>query len=169
MGCSNIHSTKGVLSFSTSTPSSFVSLCYSYLPLRVLWHFPNTRKGTLLPNGIRSSIAKSFLGFRQNPRHSHKFPFFFFNAFVLTLWKDIALFSCLCFQAYTVWLLFQHSSWYLEPIQSAVFIVPVINTTIPAWWWIECISPWDPNRPLQLVLLSLPWWLNWFSHVLTLP
>lgn len=72
MGCSN---TKGVLAVSTSTPSSPFSLCYSSFPLRVLWYFPNTRKMTLLPNGLRSNIAISLSVFRQKPRFPHSIPF----------------------------------------------------------------------------------------------
>lgn len=49
-------------------------------PLRVLWLFPNTRKGTHLPNGIRSTTAISFLVFRQNPTPPCSFTFF--NVFV---------------------------------------------------------------------------------------
>lgn len=83
MGCSNIHSSKRDLSFSTSTLFSSSLSAILASPLRVLWLFPNTRKGTLLPNGIKSRIATSFLDFRQNPTLPCSFPFF--NALVIAL------------------------------------------------------------------------------------
>lgn len=119
-------------------------------PLRVLWLFPNTRNGTLLPNGIKSRTAISFLVFRQSPTLVCSF-----LSCAFPLRKGIALLLCqsskqrskvrffelellyqimkqckLALQACMLWPLFLHPSWYLEPVQSAVFIVPVINATI---------------------------------------